>query len=493
MTYLQERLTGVIAIVVVLVGAMFLSPVRATVRATGRDAFTVSGILYEFEGCIGYQRGWTVRLEPPGYSAVTDVMSGYFEFPDIPNGEYTIIAVPECNPFGCWPETPVAVSGGNEYVDICPVAFTPTPTATPTPSPTCTPVVCYLTRELPDHGCSGDEITINLNMYGDPSCYVVSIEETIPDGWEMLAPPWDDQIGNTYIWNEPIDSYNVRVGGAFLAEFSGSAVIWDPCQGNQTKPIEGDDSMWIPIDEFSWLSRTLPETGSPGELFTVTLSQEGGPAVIIQTSETLPEGWIVTEPDDFENDGNTFTWNRRVSEYTVLVPPETEPGDYTFSGTTLSSYTCPTEPVQYSIVGDSQITIVIPEPTPTPTPPCPDPVCLEFQMPDQMFGPGSVFYLDLHVINTGDYTENAMLFIALTVGTGDFWFYPDWVLFPPDIDWEMNDLPYALNDVWSILPEFSWPYGAGEFYGAMFLGAVMHEGELISNLAEITFGWTENL
>jgi hypothetical protein len=465
-----------------------------------RDGFVVSGRLYEFEGCVGYQRGWTVMLEPPGLSATTNVASGYFEFPDITDGEYTIIAVPDCNPFGCWPETALTVAGGDIYVDICPDAVTPTPsqTPTPTPSPNCTPIVCYLIRELPDHACTDDEITVNLVFYGDSyNCSIMSVEETVPDGWVVLDPPWDEQEGNTYIWNEPIDAYSIQVGGPFLAEFSGSAVTWDTCDGTMTKTTQGDVSMWIPLSETSWLNRTLPDTCAPGESFTVYLSQQGGPALIIQTSETLPDGWTVTEPDDFEQQGGTFTWDRLVPEYTVLVPADAVPGEYDINGHTLSSYTCPTDPFQHVITGDNTVTVTDPEPTPTytpvatPTPSCPDDICLELRMPGTAFGPGSIFYLDLVVMNTGSYRDDAQVFIALTAGTGDFWFYPFWVRFPPEIDWETTDIPDGLNDIWTILPEFTWPHGAGEYSGAMFFAAVLHEGMLVSNLADITFGWTD--
>jgi formylglycine-generating enzyme required for sulfatase activity len=116
---------------------------------------------------------------------------------------------------------------------------------------------------------------------------------------------------------------------------------------------------------------------------------------------------------------------------------------------------------------------------------------LEFDMPAEMFGPGSTFSLDLDVFNSGPTRNNAHLFVALSIGTGDFWFYPGWRLFPPDIDWETVNVSSGTGKTWSILPAFPWPEGAGAFDGALFLGAIVHNGELISNLADITFGWSE--
>lgn len=116
---------------------------------------------------------------------------------------------------------------------------------------------------------------------------------------------------------------------------------------------------------------------------------------------------------------------------------------------------------------------------------------LELQMPGVMFWPGSPFGMDLNVTNTGPALNAGELFVALTIGTGDYWFYPGWKEYPPDIDWETVDVPASASDTWEILPSFSWPSGAGAFEGAMFIAAIMDNGVLVSNLADITFGWKE--
>jgi hypothetical protein len=116
---------------------------------------------------------------------------------------------------------------------------------------------------------------------------------------------------------------------------------------------------------------------------------------------------------------------------------------------------------------------------------------LELFMPGTMFGPGSPFSLDLSVENNGIAFSDAQLYVALTTGAGNFWFYPSWVQFPPAIDWDDVFVPGDASDHWAILPEFSWPYGAGTCDGAMFLAAILHHGDLISNLAETHFGWSE--
>lgn len=115
---------------------------------------------------------------------------------------------------------------------------------------------------------------------------------------------------------------------------------------------------------------------------------------------------------------------------------------------------------------------------------------LELMMPSTMFGPGSPFSLDLNMENTGSDRTNVQLFVALSIGS-DFWFYPNWVHYPPNIDWDTIDVPAGSAMPRSILPEFPWPDGAGAFDGAMFFGALIDNGNLISNLADVTFGWTQ--
>ena len=109
---------------------------------------------------------------------------------------------------------------------------------------------------------------------------------------------------------------------------------------------------------------------------------------------------------------------------------------------------------------------------------------LDLQMPTDTFSPGVGFSLVLDIVNTGSSINDAQLFVALTVGTGDFWFFPGWVTYPPDIDFEMTSFPADYQDVRTIIPEFAWPSGAGEFSGALFYAAVVSQGNLISNLAD---------
>ncbi len=119
-------------------------------------------------------------------------------------------------------------------------------------------------------------------------------------------------------------------------------------------------------------------------------------------------------------------------------------------------------------------------------------VFLEFMMPGDMFWPESEFFLILDIDNRFcPALENVQLFVALTVGTGDYWFFPSWVQYPPGIEWSDIDVAADSYIYKTIIPSFAWPYGAGEFDGAMFLAAIADEGVLVSNLLQTTFGWSD--
>lgn len=118
-------------------------------------------------------------------------------------------------------------------------------------------------------------------------------------------------------------------------------------------------------------------------------------------------------------------------------------------------------------------------------------ITLQLLMPGTMFQPGSPVYCHLGVANEGSDYPGAQVYVALSLGTGDFWFYPNWVQYPPQIDWEAVDLAGHSTTTLTILPQFVWPSGTGEFSGAMFFAAVLHAGNLISNVAEYTFSWSD--
>ncbi len=101
------------------------------------------------------------------------------------------------------------------------------------------------------------------------------------------------------------------------------------------------------------------------------------------------------------------------------------------------------------------------------------------------------FFAKVRIFNLGQELFDEQLFVALTIGTGDFWFFPSWVRYPPEMDWMDKDFIGHTDEKICIVPEFIWPAGAGEFDGAKIYAVVLHQSELVSNVADTTFGWSE--
>lgn len=117
-------------------------------------------------------------------------------------------------------------------------------------------------------------------------------------------------------------------------------------------------------------------------------------------------------------------------------------------------------------------------------------VTVDLRMPSTCFIPASTFSMEAIIHNTGETYSNAKLFAALTIGTGDYWFFPSWTHYPDSLDWETTTFEASADRTASIVPSFPWPEGTGDFSGAMMISAVVSQtGDLISNVETIEFGW----
>ena len=102
--------------------------------------YTVSGVVCEFPlPFCGAMRGVTVTLLPLARETTTSLVDGSFALFNVPNGTYSIVVSPSCNPFGCYEPTPVTVADADVNVLVAPAALTPTPMATATETPTVMP------------------------------------------------------------------------------------------------------------------------------------------------------------------------------------------------------------------------------------------------------------------------------------------------------------------------------------------------------------------
>jgi len=86
--------------------------------------------------------------------------------------------------------------------------------------------------------------------------------------------------------------------------------------------------------------------------------------------------------------------------------------------------------------------------------------------------PGGSFYVSAVLTNPGAIEQNLPFFCLLGV-FGEYYFYPTWVKYPPDIAYELIDVPHGVT-VKEVLPPFSWPDVDGELSGLYFYGAFLN-------------------
>ena len=114
-----------------------------------------------------------------------------------------------------------------------------------------------------------------------------------------------------------------------------------------------------------------------------------------------------------------------------------------------------------------------PEPTITPEPTCTFGVQLE--MPDVYFCRGDECWLQARVCRRDSSLpspETACLFVFLDIGTAEYWFWPRWMHYPPDIDYQSVTIgPGEGLETFMVIDTFTWPNaGSGGpfwFHGAL--------------------------
>lgn len=117
-------------------------------------------------------------------------------------------------------------------------------------------------------------------------------------------------------------------------------------------------------------------------------------------------------------------------------------------------------------------------------------VTVQLVLPSQMMMPGIPFWMYLGIQNQGAFIDSAHVFVALNIGTDDYWFWPSWCHYPPETDWLDTDITPGVDQ--RTVFEFIWPSGAGSG-NAQFLSAVVANGELASNVSSVSFTWTDAL
>ncbi|GEM_PF-5174157 len=121
--------------------------------------------------------------------------------------------------------------------------------------------------------------------------------------------------------------------------------------------------------------------------------------------------------------------------------------------------------------------------------------CTEFGVtlsaPLMFVTPGDTFYVKAEVCNPGSPLMDAPFFALLDVGTGEYWFYPSWTLYPPAIDYAQIDIPTGITEI-DVIPTFTWPdTGTLMLDNIHIFGAVLNAGltEIIGTYDVIQFGF----
>ena len=170
------------------------------------------------------------------------------------------------------------------------------------------------------------------------------------------------------------------------------------------------------------------------------------------------------------------------------IPPTNTPIPPT--NTSIPTTNTPVPPTNTPVPPTNTPTEVPPTNTPTATP-CE--LGVQLEMPSHFFRTGDICWLKAYICNPGPDTLSVNLFVVLDIGTGDYWFYPNWVHYPPDIDYEpIPQLQIGVTEK-EIIPEFNWPENVGSNSGISFIGAITDEGitKIIGDYSRWEFGYGE--
>jgi len=90
--------------------------------------------------------------------------------------------------------------------------------------------------------------------------------------------------------------------------------------------------------------------------------------------------------------------------------------------------------------------------------------------------PGDTFYCWAHLCHTSTLSGKTNLVIMLDIGTGDYWFWPDWAQYPPDFSYgRVSFTDPAVRSI-EIIPDFTWPdTGDSSLEGINLWGAMLND------------------
>jgi predicted outer membrane repeat protein len=133
-----------------------------------------------------------------------------------------------------------------------------------------------------------------------------------------------------------------------------------------------------------------------------------------------------------------------------------------------------------------------PSPTVSPTPTGCHYFGVQLEIPREYVCPGQTFYCKALICSEEMALTPAPFIAMLDLGTGEYWFYPSWAHYPPDIDWQHVNLFPAVELPIDVLPEFTWPdTGSSSFEGISIISAILNPQmtEILGDMATVTFGY----
>jgi hypothetical protein len=105
--------------------------------------------------------------------------------------------------------------------------------------------------------------------------------------------------------------------------------------------------------------------------------------------------------------------------------------------------------------------------------------------------PGDTFWCKARICSPTESRQDQPFFALLDIGIGEYWFYPSWAHYPPDIDHETLYLPIGVTERW-VLSEFTWPdTGSDSFDYIFFYAAILNQEmtSIVGDFGTVQFGY----
>lgn len=474
---------------------------KYTAWSTGNIAFGNSGdqvlilnandvpidvVVYEnasYEGVIphpGVSAGHTIA-RCPAWVDTNDCSADFYDFPNGGTPGEACTTAPTATPTST-PETtttPFNSPTPSSTQTPPPPTNTPTPTSTPTttysPTPTTLPLMNVwhiptneeppsVTMRNPTYPGGGQSpVYIYCGGYPQGTIWsgILHYKGDNETTWHTSTFQFDSNNGSNEYWvAELINDYPSLTTVQYYLEMQGDPTVYI------TTYIYGDDyNSYTTAEEsiardnsFSFVVGGAPSTFTP-----------------IPTSTQPPSTPTQTPPPI------TYTPPPYTPTLTPTMPPSptTPPPTGTPTPTLTPTSIPPTEtPTSTPIPPTNTPTPTTVPPTNTPTvvptnTPTPCELGVDLVMPSDYYRPGDICWLKAYLCNPGpDLIENIRLFVLLDIGTGEYWFYPSWTHYPPNIDSELIEQLDVGTTEKTIIEEFTWPSSAGSMENISFIGAM---------------------